>query len=182
MYIVKGLCIEANPMYWRVLTFRNCQVVGAAIGHNRMEKVQFSLNEEFSGIVGADFDNKAQEDHPFRKKDGELEFYTVPLLEVFQRNQVPTIIDYLSLDVEGAEYFVMQDFPFEQYTMCLLTIERPRRLLRELLESRGYRLLKIISKWGETLWVHESMASSLDESVFSRFRLPRQDIAGAIPE
>jgi hypothetical protein len=31
------------------------------------------------------------------------------------------VIDYLSLDVEGAEFIVMKGFPFEKYTISALT-------------------------------------------------------------
>ena len=179
-----GLCIEANPEYWRDLTFRRCQVVGAAIGKSRMERVKFSLNEEFGGIIGNGFDNKEKEVHPFKKRSGELELFTVPLPEVLERNHVPKVIDYLSLDVEGAEMFIMDHFPFEQYTIRVLTVERPKKALRALLEVNGYQLLKIVTKWGETLWIHRTAVDSLDIDAMKKHSsfFPAQDLAATIPE
>ena len=56
------------------------------------------------GIVGNQFDNKRVE------KDAEsVQLYTVPLLEVLQRHEAPPVIDYLSLDVEGAEFLIMKE-------------------------------------------------------------------------
>jgi hypothetical protein len=37
-----------------------------------------------------------------------------------------------------------------------MTVERPDNDLKELLESQGYRCLKDLAWWGETLWAHES--------------------------
>jgi hypothetical protein len=161
-----GLCIEANPKYWRDLSFRKCQVVGAVVGHIRMEKVKFLMKGVSGGLVGNDFDNKVKGKSRNNMKGETLEFYTVPLLEILQRNHAPAVIDYLSLDVEGAEYFIMQDFPFDQYTVRVLTVERPKAELRSLLRSQDYHHIKDMSKWGETLWVHATYASALNYSIF----------------
>jgi hypothetical protein len=74
------------------------------------------------------------------------------------------VIDYFSLDVEGAELIVMKDFPFDKYTFKFLTIERPKPELIDLLQNQGYRQVKKLTHWGETLWVHdESVALSKEE-------------------
>ena len=100
--------IEPNPMYWYNLTRHrpNCQLVGAVVGQERMEQVYFKYSEQdHGGIAGDGFDNG-----PRHQKSSTME-YTVPLQEIFQKLQVPNVIDYLSLDVEGAEYFIMKAFP-----------------------------------------------------------------------
>lgn len=166
-----GLCIEANPMYWRDLSFRKCQVVGAVVGENRMEQVKFAFQKGYDGgLLGADFDNKKSVDGGETK-----EFYTVPLQEILERNKSPTTIDYFSLDVEGAEYFIMKKFPFEKYTFRVMTIERPDEKLRSLLEKKGYVLLKLLSNFGETLWFHKSQLSILDQAALNNFDLPDQE-------
>lgn len=92
-----GLCLEPNPAYWAGLAYRKCHVVGAVVGSERMQEIQFRFPNRVGpqgGIVGKDFDNKASskfaEDRPR---------YTVTLLEIFERFQTPTVIDYMSLDV-----------------------------------------------------------------------------------
>eukprot|EP00934_Nitzschia_sp_Nitz4_P001913 Nitzschia sp. Nitz4//scaffold242_size29646//3828//4860//NITZ4_008046-RA/size29646-snap-gene-0.68-mRNA-1//-1//CDS//3329543800//1913//frame0 len=149
----KGLCIEPNPGYWYRLSHRECTVVGALIGTTR-EKVQVKFRGVFGGIVGK-LDNKLA-DRKAEPEAPEEDRYTTPALEVFERFNVPKVIDYLSLDIEGAEYLVMKDFPFDQYQFKILTVERPPKPLRELLESKGYVFLKSLAWWGETLWAHES--------------------------
>lgn len=68
--------------------------------------------------------------------------------------------------MEGAEYFVMKDFPFAGYTIQVLTIERPKQELVDLLYEKGYRYLAANNEYGmETLWVHSSVESNFDTSI-----------------
>ena len=89
---------------------------------------------------------------------------TVPILEIFKRFGTPAEIDYLSLDVEGAEQLVMEGFPFDRYRFNVMTIERPSEGLRKLLVSVGYKQLKELKSWGETLWIHKAMEKAIDPS------------------
>lgn len=100
-----------------------------------------------------------------RKKEPNAEMedrFTAPLTQVLERFNVPTEIDYLSLDVEGAEYLIMKNFPFERYHIKIMTVERPSQELRRLLESKGYLFLKDLAWWGETLWAHDSTGFTSD--------------------
>lgn len=76
----------------------------------------------------------------------------------------PLHIFSLSLDVEGAETFIMNDFPFDKYTIQVMTVERPDEQLKALFLKNGYRFLKRLSYFGETLWAKESLLESLDQS------------------
>jgi hypothetical protein len=154
-----GLCIEPNPIYWYGLSHRKCTVVGALVGGTK-QKVEVKFRGVFGGIVG-NMDNKLAN----RKKEPEaetVERYTAPISEVLSIYNVPKTIDYLSLDVEGSEYEIMKDFPFEQYTIKVLTVERPSKKLKQLLESKGYIELKTLAWWGEFLWCHKSSGFTPD--------------------
>jgi hypothetical protein len=154
-----GLCLEPNSIYWSGLAYRKCDVVAAVIGGETMEEIEFQFPKDKApkgGIVGKDFDNK-------EVKKGETQRrYTVNLLEVFRRFQVPKVIDYLSLDVEGAEDLVMSKFPFSEYRFHTLTVERPSTKLEDLLTKNGYVLLKTLKDRTETLWAHSSISDQLD--------------------
>ena len=152
-----GLCIEPNPVYWSVLSYRRCQVVAAVVGKERMEEVLFRFKgNEYGGIAAGGFDNGEG-----AQKDAEPK-YTVTLQEIFERFNVPKVIDYLSLDVEGAEGLVMENFPFDDYKVSVMMVERPKEPLRALFVQKGYKYIKDMCDFGETLWVHESMLDSLD--------------------
>lgn len=162
LYDWTGLCIEPNPAYWAGLSYRKCNVVAAVIGASTMQEVQFKYPNRFGpqgGIVGEQFDNK------HASKFGEdRSRYTTTLLDVFERFQTPKTIDYLSLDVEGAELFIMQSFPFREYQFSVLTVERPSEELTALLEKNGYMLLKLLKRnSGETIWIHSSQKDSIDK-------------------
>lgn len=91
-YDWNGLCIEPNPVYWTGLSYRKCHVVAAIVGNKTMEEVNFLYprgKPPRGGILGNEFDNKEDnrnEAHPR---------YTVSLLDVFQKFQVPKKIDYI---------------------------------------------------------------------------------------
>jgi hypothetical protein len=132
---------------------RKCQVAGALVGATK-QQVSVKFRGVFGGIVG-----KLDEKLANRKKEPDSpveQRYTAPLLDVLHKFDVPQVIDYLSLDVEGAEHMIMKDFPFEQYSIRIMTVERPNEELRQLLESKGFLFLKDLAWWGETLWAHKS--------------------------
>lgn len=168
-----GLCVEPNPMYWANLTYRDCEVVAAIVGDQRMEEVYFRFdNGDHGGITGDKFDNSAR-----FKRNAEPK-YTVTLKEILQRFNAPKHIDYLSLDVEGAEEFIMKNFPLNDYTISLMTVERPKESLRALFEKNGFQFVKRLSRWGETLWAHESIVDLLDLSKLEEFtpkKPPKQE-------
>jgi hypothetical protein len=76
------------------------------------------------------------------------------------------VIDYLSLDCEGAETLVLNDeFPFDRYQFTVMTIERPDDTLTKRLESHGYQQLRRLTSWGETLWAHQSAITDDDRQL-----------------
>jgi hypothetical protein len=156
-----GICIEPNPRYWdNLVRLRTCHVAAAVVGgKTRNERVNFFLIEggraPSAGILG--FDNKMTDvgDKSKKKQGRSVPFYTVPLVEILDRYNAPTVIDYLSLDVEGAEYYVMRDFPFDSYAFRILTIERPTQELVDLLYQHRYIYVAANNEHGmETLFLH----------------------------
>lgn len=176
-----GICIEPNPMYWYNLTHcRTCTIVGAVVGnpHSRMESVYFRFEAgDHGGIAGTGFDNGKRWQASSERR------YTVPLVEVLDqfvvdhhRNDHPEApiieMDYLSLDVEGAETYILQDFPFDRYRFSVITAERLRGEIRKYLKDNGYEFVQRLTRWGESLWVHKSVKDELDWTVLDRFGFP----------
>ena len=143
-------------MYWPGLSYRKCDLVGAVVALDRQE-VHFRFSaQEYGGIVGDKLDNKGTEPDTPR--------LTVTLIEVLKRFNSPKTIDYMSLDVEGAEDMVMQPAVLDTYQFNLLTIERPSKDLQKLLESKGYKVLKVLTPFGDTLFVRNSFESQLNKT------------------
>jgi hypothetical protein len=156
----EGLCIEPNPEYWfDISRFRTCKLVAAIVGQDRMEEIKFNYRGVFGGINREDFDNGEE------YKTESIPAFTVPLQEVLDRMDTPHVIDYLSLDVEGAETYIMKNFPLSSYQIKIMTVERPDNELQQHLEANGFKLMGDISRFGETLWIHKDFIGDLDLSI-----------------
>ncbi len=157
VYGWNGICIEANPQYFEKLYLRRCQLVQAAVGKANDEKVRFNFKRAFSGIVGAKFDNKDA-------VNSTKTLRTVSLDTMFRNLSVPSIIDYMSLDIEGAEEWVFETFPWQKYTIFVLTVERPKPVLKKALKENGYLHICNHGGFGDELWLHSTFPN-LKEAV-----------------
>jgi len=153
-----GICLEANPQYMLGLSKRrNCKVVLAAVGDGSEQT--FAFRGIFGGIVSDDFDNS-----PDAKDVQTTTMRTTPLRQLLTDLEAPKTIDYLSLDVEGAEYFVMQDFPFDEHKISVITVERPQEELVALLKKNGYHYLRRNSKFNDITWVDDDTYTAVNGS------------------
>jgi Methyltransferase FkbM domain len=157
----RGICLEPNPSYWYDHTryrSRNSILVAAVAGNHSYpnEALAFRYdNLAFGGIVG--FDN-TDTNAPSQTE------YTVSLAKVLQRFNAPSIIDYFSFDVEGAEFYGLYKFPFDLYRFRVVTIERPTEPLQELLHKNGYVFVTVFAHFGEQLWLHQDEHKRLLDS------------------
>lgn len=185
-----GLCIEGNSRYWDQLsTLRSCTTIGAVVADQFYSNITFAdMNRGSGGIVvrsreesiAADPDGRLWERNEKSKKKSAVakneQFSTMQAVSfgtILDTLQVPSTIDYLSLDVEGAEDLVLSSsFPFDRYTFTLMTIEGPfgkdsTALLANRLRSKGYRWLcrnggGQSGRVADSLWAHESFEEPND--------------------
>jgi Methyltransferase FkbM domain len=92
--------------------------------------------------------------------------FTVSLHEILLRFHAPKKIDYMSLDVEGAEELILNNFPFNKYSFSILTIERPSDNLKSILIHNGYLFVRQITSWGETFWINAADKDFLNMTYF----------------
>lgn len=149
----KGICIEPNDSYFSSLREnRNCFVANDLVFSHAGQEVDFSICNANSGILNG-------EEGPFTEKTTIVKKTTVTLESVLDKFKAPPIIDYLSLDVEGAEYAILSTFPFERYIFRTLTVEHnaphtgpgQQTKIRDILERNGYVYVKgndDIMGWG----------------------------------
>ena len=64
---------------------------------------------------------------------------TVNLETVLNHFQAPTVIDYLSIDVDGREQFALKSFNFTKYSFKTLSVTKPSLETHTLLTEKGYR-------------------------------------------
>lgn len=150
-----GLCIEPNPAYVPLLRARRrCQVVDVAID-NAERNVSFAFSRgPMGGIIDRRFDNQPNAGKT-RQPPGTGYIQAIPLHRALRSASAPNVIDYLSLDVEGAESSVLPStFPWKEIIFLTLTIERPPPDLNARLFQHGYLYAKTIGLT-DTAYVHE---------------------------
>mmetsp|Transcript_24363 Transcript_24363/g.37253 ORF Transcript_24363/g.37253 Transcript_24363/m.37253 type:complete len:356 (+) Transcript_24363:106-1173(+) len=162
-----GLCIEPNSDHWWGLSqTRKCQLLGAVIGQNTAEIVNFRVKNidgvgGHGGIIGQGMKNERA------PASDSKSFVSISSHDLFRKMNVPHHIDYFSLDVEGAEEFIMMDFPWKDYHISLLSVETTSAGLQEVLIDNGF---KMVARLGEdTLWAHESIKNELNPVQLSKY-------------
>jgi FkbM family methyltransferase len=140
-----GIAAEPNPLYFSALSRnRKCACVQACIDA-RSGEVDFYTGGFLGGIIDHDTDNTPKRRGPLfaAHPDRIIRIKAVSLQELLESKNAPRNIDYLSLDVEGAELRVLSTFPFQRFTIGCLTVERPTRAIHKLLVEAGYVLDRI---------------------------------------
>ena len=151
-YNWKGICIECEPGLFNLMNkSRNCICLNEMIDSGEEQKVAFSNGN--GGIVSEDCDNNDKNTITSYHKPKKLE-------DILDENNSPKVIDYFSLDVEGAEYRILKKFNFEKYKFKILGIERPKKELEQLLKDKGYFYIYDIG--GDDFYYHKDFESELN--------------------
>jgi FkbM family methyltransferase len=148
-----GICIEPNNNYIDLLhKNRKCNISNDLVYSNEGIEMEFALCNATSAIVDENIG-------PFTNKSNTIKKITTTLSTIFDSFNAPSIIDYLSLDVEGQEYNILKTFPFDKYKFRCITVEHnaphigptQQMLIRDLLEKNNYKYIKgndDIHNWG----------------------------------
>ena len=133
-----GICIDPFP---RNMKGRTCQMFAEAVDDVGGRTVRFQNPGSYSGGILEYAGWWVSQDD----KDNTVEVKTSTLSDILRRANAPSYIHYLNVDIEGAEYTALSDFPFDQYEFGAITIEHNgledhRTKIRDLLTQNGYRL------------------------------------------
>jgi len=168
-YHWQGICIEANPeSYQELVHVRNVKCINCCVDEKEGE-VQFLENGFLSGIVASSTDVGEEAG----KNSKTVKLRTRPLRAILDEHRAPKTIDYMSIDVEGAEDRVLTSFPFSDYRFLCITIERPKAILRDALQKNGYILIKEIPGY-DCFYLHESFIPEYRKNMFefwAKYRL-----------
>lgn len=143
----RGICVEPNPRYYPALcAARRCITVNAALWHESRKQLEFVDAHGLSSI--ADF--KDTDLNSQRRLEATRSLIRVDTLnpnELLERFEAPTLIDFLSLDVEGAEFDILNALDLRRYRIALMTIEHNhnhehQKRIRDHLASFGYGVVQ----------------------------------------
>jgi FkbM family methyltransferase len=140
-----GIVVEANPEYLPALRHnRKCLCVQSCVDATSGE-IDFYCRGFLGGIIDHDTDNARHKRGALidAHRDRIVRLKTFSLQQLLEAHDAPPSIDYLSLDVEGAEHRILSTFPFDRFRFECLTVERPTRAIHALLQQAGYILDRI---------------------------------------
>lgn len=142
----RGVCIEPQRRYLEgYVNHRTCALVSSIISPERGVNFVESANGGFSGIRR-------------RAARGAQNMSATARLDVvFRATDVPSVIDYMSLDIEGYEEIAMSTFPFDTHSMKLMTVERPGENLHRNLVHRGMCVSHNGAPWIDLMYLNRTL-------------------------
>ena len=154
-----GICCEPIPSKYEQLVKNrpNSKCYQEAVYNKSELSVTFYIAESslLSGIAEHIDKHKDIVD----KRKTSVQIQTISLMDVLERANAPSFIEYMSLDTEGSEFEILKSFDFDKYTFGLIDVEHnyvePRRTdIKNLLLSKGY-IYEGENKWDD-MYMHSS--------------------------
>ena len=163
----KGLLIDANPKYREsIISNRSSTYLDYCVSDRDNEIIKFRIdNGMLSGIVSDDFDNNKKTRGTELKNAEIIKLKTKTLTSILNECKAPELIDFMSLDIEGAELPAIKGLDFSKYLIMVICIERPNLELALLLDKLGYRQIKFINQ--DMFFVHEQFENNYGFKVTS---------------
>jgi FkbM family methyltransferase len=121
---------------------RKCKCVCETI-YSKDKILKFDIHPKIGGTSGlTNLIIKKKVKH----KNNNYYTLTKTLDQIFKENNVPKDIGYLSMDIEGAEYHALKNFPFNKFNIHLISFEdhdesQYHLNLKPLLEKNNYKFL-----------------------------------------
>jgi FkbM family methyltransferase len=107
---------------------------GQVVTFNEVSSPELSTIDEYS---------KSDLHSKFREKGSHYDVTTISLTDLLDKYQAPSEIDYLSIDTEGSEFDILNNFDFNKYTFSVITCEHnytpAREKIHDLLTRNGYQ-------------------------------------------
>jgi len=149
----KGLLIEANPAIIDSLRHERKSI----IAHETLWST--SCEMEFKSIEGgtlSGLSNTLTHKKALTRPNKPYFVMTKTLDQVLDQYECPNHINYMSIDIEGAEYDVLSTFSFSR-TFDVISIEhlKNKEEIITLLNNKGYKLVKTIMEDNESIFVRK---------------------------
>ena len=147
-----GLMIEPSPAFFQLASqFRRCTCLDLAVAAVEGQAEFLNVREgyrQMSGLVQTYEPTLREQVEADPRYSGEVIEVRTRTLDAILTDAGLHKIDYISLDVEGAELAVLQGFPFEKYQITAWTVENNTRDRRipELMAIKGYKRIEALGQ------------------------------------
>jgi FkbM family methyltransferase len=139
----KGILAEPARCWHEALAKnRSCTIATECVWSKSGERLDFDEVSDAELSTLSDFaqvDSHAQS----RTEKKRCQVSTISLNDLLERYGAPANPDYLSIDTEGSEFAILEEFDFARYPFKVITCEHNftpmRDKIRRLLESVGYQ-------------------------------------------
>ena len=150
----KGILAEPARCWHSALKQnRSCDIETQCVWKDTGSLLAF--NEVKSAELSTIHDYSSGDMHIDARKDGMIyDVRTISLIDLLQKYNAPSVIDYLSIDTEGSEFEILSNFDFSKFSFKVITCEHNytpmRDRIRNLLSQNGYiRLCENLSKFDD---------------------------------
>lgn len=156
-----GSLIEANPRYMESLARRKAVVINKAIAE-RSGEAEFVDGGLYGGLR-----ERLDETHADRTRDAaRITVQCITLDELFQILQPPAVIDFLSIDVEGADLQILEMFVSSEYRIRCGCVEMNYRKddignACRILHTAGYRIVWEGQTAQDLFFVHPELVEGI---------------------
>jgi hypothetical protein len=150
----RGILAEPAKIFYDELNKnRKCFIETNLVWKNSQSRLLF--HEDFAGGLST-IKKFIDHDTQIRKKNKEYILETISLNDLLVKYNAPKIIDYLSIDTEGSEFNILNNFDFNKYKFRIITCEHNftpnKNKIHKLLTKNGYvkkhsSLVSFVDDW-----------------------------------
>lgn len=114
-----------------------------------------AFNETGEGALSTVNSFSSADQHSESRKHGKIyEVETISLNDLLFTHKAPFDLDYLSIDTEGSEFTILNEFDLSKWNVKIISVEHnytpSRQKISTLLEGSGYvNILKDFSRWDD---------------------------------
>ena len=150
----RGILAEPAKIFYDELNKnRKCFIETNLVWKNSKSRLLF--HEDFAGGLST-IKKFIDHDTQIRKRNKEYILETISLNDLLVKYNAPKIIDYLSIDTEGSEFDILNNFDFNKYKFRIITCEHNftpnKNKIHKLLTKNGYvkkhsSLVSFVDDW-----------------------------------
>lgn len=116
---------------------RSCHLETMCVWSRSGEKIPFYEADQNQ------LQSSAEADHMHIDREALYQVETISLYDMLKKYNAPQFIDFMSIDVEGSEFKILENFPFDSYRFGLMCVEhhlpQEEERIKNLMDRNGYK-------------------------------------------